>query len=213
MTKKTFQEEKWTGEFGYNYRLRNFSTIKEEDEAYIKRYGVSRTELNKEFLDKLPRAIKILEVGSNIGVQLLFLQKMGFENLYSIEINRETSEISKSITKNINVIQGSALDIPFKDNYFDLTFTCGVLIHIAPANIKEAMKEIHRCSKRYIWGFEHYCPDGYIETIYRGNKNMLWKTDFAKLYFDTFPDLKLAKERKLKYLDNKNIDAMFLLEK
>jgi len=42
---------------------------------------------------------------------------MGFKNLYGVEINKKAIEISKSITKNIYIIQGSALDIPFKDNY------------------------------------------------------------------------------------------------
>ena len=61
-------------------------------------------------------------------------------------------------------------------------------------------------------GFEYYA-DKYTEIEYRGKKNMLWKANFSKLYQNNFKNLKLVKERKLKYRNNKNIDTMFLLKK
>jgi len=110
------------------------------------------------------------------------------------------------------MIQGSVLDIPFKDNYFDLVFTSGLLIHISPSDIKKAIRQIYRCTKKYIWGFEYYA-DNYTEIVYRGKKNMLWKANFPRLYLNFFKDLKLLKGKKLKYLNNKNVDMMFLLKK
>ena len=211
-TKYTVQEKKWSGEFGKKYTLRHVYKPEDLDKLYTKYFGVSRTELNKEFLGKLDRSIKILEVGSNIGNQLVSLQKIGFKNLYGIEINKEAIEISKSVTKDINFVWGSALDIPFKDNYFDLVFTSGVLIHISPSDIKKVIREIHRVTKQYIWGLEYYA-DKYEEVVYRGKKNMLWKTNFPKLYIDLFPNLKLVKEKKVQYLDSENVDKMFLFKK
>jgi len=52
----------------------------------------------------------------------------------------------------VNLIQGSVFDIPFKDKYFDMVFTAGVLIHVSPSDIKKVLKEIYRCSTKYIWG-------------------------------------------------------------
>ncbi len=212
MSKNNLQEEIWAGKFGKEYTKRNFLYTKEVDELYEKLFGLTRTGLNKEFVGGLDRSIKILEVGCNIGAQLVFFQKMGFKNLYGIETNKEAIEFSKAETKGINVIYGSALDLPFKDNYFDLVFTSGVLIHISPSNIGKAMKEIYRCSKKYIWGFEYYA-DKYTEIVYRGNKNILWKTNFPKLYKSYFKKLKLIKEKKIKYLGDENTDVMFLLKK
>ena len=74
---------------------------------------------------------------------------MGFTNLYGIELQGYAVELSKSRTHNINIIQGSAFDIPFKNEYFDLVFTSGLLIHIHPSNIREAMNEIYRCTKKF----------------------------------------------------------------
>jgi len=212
MAKNTEQMKIWMNRFGTEYTKRNTLTIKEINKLYTKNYGVSRTELNKRFLGKLDRSIKILEVGSNIGNQLLCLQKMGFKSLYGIEINSYAVEFSKLKTKNINIIQDSAFDIPFKDHYFDLAFTSGLLIHIAPNDINIVLQEIYRCTKKYIWGFEYYANQ-YTEVIYRGKKSLLWKANFPKLYLDLFNDLELVKELRLKYLENDNIDVMFLLKK
>lgn len=206
------QLERWKGEFGKEYTDRNALTLEQMDELYKRNYGVSRTELNKAFLGDLDRSVKILEVGSNLGNQLLNLQKMGFENLYGIEINNYAVELAKANTKKINIIQGSAFDIPFRDGYFDLVFTSGILIHIAPVDIEKALREIHRCSREYIWGFEYYA-DTYTEVKYKGHDNLLWKTDFANLYLSFFDDLELVKEKRLKYLENENVDTMFLIRK
>ena len=212
MGKFTDQMQQWSSEFGKEYTERNPHTIEVMDGLYKKQFGLSRTELNSTFLDNFDRSIKILEVGSNVGAQLHGLQSIGFENLYGIEIQPYAVEVSKQNTKNINLIQGSALDIPFKDSYFDLVFTSGVLIHINPDDLNIVMGEIYRCTSENIWGFEYYA-DKYTEIPYRGRGNLLWKAPFAKLYLDEFRDLELVKEKRIKYLDNDNVDSMFLIKK
>jgi len=133
-------------------------------------------------------------------------------NLYGIELQQYAIEKAKALTKRINIIHGVADDIPFKDGYFDMVFTSGVLIHISPGNINRVLDEIYRCSREYIWGFEYYADD-YTEVNYRGHESLLWKTNFPKLYLDRFPELELVKEEKFKYLYNDNVDVMFLLRK
>lgn len=212
MQKISKQIIKWKGEFGKEYTDRSALTLNELERMYENNFGLNITKLNSLFIGKLNHSIKILEVGSNIGNQLLLLQKMGFKNLYGIEINDYAVELSKQRTNNINIIQGSAFDIPFKDEYFDLVFTSGLLIHIAPHDINLVLNEIYRCSKEYIWDFEYY-SEKYTEIIYRGKKDLLWKANFSKMYLDLFSDLKLVKEKKLKYLNDNNVDSMFLLKK
>jgi pseudaminic acid biosynthesis-associated methylase len=212
MVKITEQMEKWAGQFGKEYTDRNALSLEEMDALYQRNYGVTRAELNEQFLKGIDRSIRILEVGSNVGNQLLCLQRMGFSNLYGIELQNYAVELSKSRTKRINIIEGSAFDIPYKDGYFDLVFTSGLLIHISPSDIALPMREMHRCTREYIWGFEYYA-DKYTEIPYRGHGNLLWKADFAKLYLDQFEDLELVKEERLKYLDSDNVDSMFLLRK
>lgn len=211
MSTNTEQMSSWMGEFGLDYTNRNPHNIDEMEQAYRNCYDITRTELNNSFVGEMKRNMKILEVGSNTGVQLMLLREMGFMNLYGIEINSYAIECSKANTKGINIIQGSAFDIPFKNGFFDMVFTSGVLIHIHPKDINKALTEMYRCSSKYIWGFEYYA-DTYTEIVYRRHNNLLWKTNFAGLYLDLFDDLELVKELRVKYLQDENEDEMFLIK-
>ena len=208
----TEQIKEWSGAFGKDYTDRNALSLEEMEDLYRKNYGLSRTELNQRFLDGIDRGARILEVGSNIGNQLLCLQRMGFSKLYGIELQSYAVELSKSRTKNINIIQGEASDIPYRDSFFDVVFTSGVLIHISPSSLPNIMKEIHRCTKDYIFGFEYYSEKP-TEIEYRGHRDLLWKASFAEMYLELFDDLTLEKEEKIKYLNSANVDSMFLLGK
>ena len=206
------QLQEWKGAFGREYSDRNAFSVKELDDLYERNFGLSRTELNKKFLNEIKPNDKILEVGSNIGNQLICLQEMGFKSLYGIEPQFYAVERLKKRTEGINIIRGDAFDIPFKNKFFDVVFTSGVLIHINPKDIKKAMYEIYRCSSLYIWGYEYYSED-YKDIMYRGKKGLLWKANFPKMYQDLFPSLKLVKIEYIKYIGNTNVDVMFLLKK
>lgn len=208
----TKQLEKWTGEFGRKYVGRNTFSPAKLDIVYKKQYGITATKLTIDFLGKFDKKIRILEVGSNVGNQLLLLQKLGFKNLYGIEINRYAVEKAKRRLRGIDVICGSAFDIPFKDGFFDLVFTAGVLIHISPKEIRKALSEIYRVSSKYIWGYEYFAPN-YHEISYRGRKNMMWKGDFSSMYTGMFPKCREIKNKFIKYLNSDNIDKFYLIKK
>lgn len=211
---KTRQEEVWSGEFGKEYTDRNLLVPAELDKLYVENYGISRTSLNKEFLDGvLKKGERILEVGCNVGNQLDLLKAMGYSDLWGVELQSYAVEVARKRTGGLNIVLGSAFDLPFKDDLFDMVFTAGVLIHLSPSDINTALDEIHRCARSYIWGFEYYSEKGYEMINYRGKENLLWKTDFPKLFLDRFPDLKLLKKRIIKYANNDNRDVMYLLKK
>ncbi len=211
----TEQMKKWNSEFGREYTKRNPTTAQEMDEVYKNVIaGKTRTELNKQFLSGL-KINSILEVGCNIGTQLLVLSNMGYKNLYGIELQKNAVDIATTNTKgrDINIIKGSAFDIPFKDSFFDLVFTSTLLVHILPNDINIVLDEIYRCSRRYIWGYEYF-SDEYKMINYRGEENLLWKADFARFFEERFKYLKLIKKEVYPRLDNpKNFDIMYLLEK
>src|SRR3989344_1722770 len=209
--KDTTQQQFWTSQFGADYTERNIYSPDELDVFYRKTFGVTATAM----IEAVSRDLNInnvLEVGRNVGNQLRLLQKLGFQNLTGVEIQPYAVERAKQLTHDIDIVEGSAFELPFPDDFFDLVFTAGVLIHVAPADLPTAMTEIHRVSRRYIRGLE-YWSGTHQEIEYRGNKNRLWKGDFADMYSRLFFDLKLLKRKKFKYLENENIDEMFLLEK
>jgi pseudaminic acid biosynthesis-associated methylase len=211
--KQTTQEEVWKTIFGESYNHRNDFDNKALDEVYISDIGISRTEMNEKFIGDLDRDISILEVGCNIGMQLVNLKEMGFKNLYGIELQPHAVELANLRTPGINIIQGTAYDIPFKNEYFDLVFTSRVLIHLNPSEIEKAIKEIVRCSKKYIYGNEYYADELTEIKNYHGQNNIAWKRNFPQLFLDVSPDLKLLKEEKYKYTFNDDLDTTYLFEK
>lgn len=208
----TPQQRFWKGNFSEGYLERNLFTPAELDANYRSKFGVTRRAMNTEFLESLPKDIRILEVGANFGMQLEMLQRMGFTNLYGVELNPTVADFGRKRVRGINLIEGNALDLPFKNEYFDLVFTSGVLIHIAPKERAKAMKEIYRCTKKYIWGFKYFAPKSQ-EILYRGNRGRLWKADFPALYKKQFPSLKSLKQKLYRYKGEENEDVMFLFKK
>src|ERR1700678_484628 len=131
---ETTHEREWQGGFGKEYSERNYLTPSELDALYEKRYGVgiTRRAVNLRFLTDVPGDARVLEVGSNLGNQLCMLHEMGFTNLTGIEINSEIARDAQLRLPAARLAEGSALQIPYPDANFDLIFTSGLLIHIAP---------------------------------------------------------------------------------
>lgn len=200
----------WSGEFGRAYTERNEISVEAMEELFRSRLGWTRTELNERFIGGLARRSSILEVGCNVGNQLLCLARMGFTNLTGIELSADAARKAKARGQGVGIVQGSVLELPFPTGSFDLVFTSGVLIHIGPSDIRRALGEIRRCCRGMIWGYEYF-SDRYESILYRGRPDLLWKADFARLYLESFPDLKLLKEERYRYRQDGNVDAMFLL--
>ncbi len=209
---QTAQMRVWQGEFGRAYTDRNTLEMAELDALWSRNYGVSRSAINQMFLEGIPQSASFLEVGCNVGNQLLLLQAQGYTQLTGIELQSYALAGARSRLKGVALEQGSALALPFEDQAFDVVFTSGVLIHIAPDDLPQAMSEIHRCARHYIWGAEYFSSE-LTAVNYRGNDDLLWKMDYARKYLTLFDDLELVKERRFQYLENDNVDTVFLLKK
>lgn len=176
----TKQVQFWQGEFGNEYTERND----------ISRNIVARKKLIDAVLEKSSHVGDILEVGANIGLNLcaLYQRNLTTSVYYGLEPN-DLAAHSKAIP--YYRVNGTAENIEAEDNGFDFVFTSGVLIHIHPDNLKQAISEIYRVSSKYIACIEYF-SDEPIEKAYRGHNGVLFKRDFGSLYMDTFPDLKLV---------------------
>lgn len=209
----TQQTTIWTGAFGAEYTRRNTFDAAGLRGLYLDLYGVDRPDMNRRFLDGFDRGIEILEVGCNIGNQLDCLHAAGFTQLSGIELQAEAAAHARQRLPEADIRVGSAFDLPWPDASFDLVYTSGVLIHIAPADLPKAMAEIHRVSRRWIWGFE-YDEDSFQEIPYRGHDALMWKGPYVRLWRQTFPDLALVREERFAYRGQPaNRDVMYLLEK
>ena len=169
----------WGDEFGKAYTDRNVIDWRTRLPAF------------QQMLDELPIK-RVLEVGCNRGHNLVALAELLGEDteVVGVEPNQYALELARASSVKVAALHGHAFDLPFKDGYFDLVFTAGVLIHIPLADLPTALTEIYRVSKRYILAIEYFAEE---ETVihYRDHDDLLWKRDFLKHYRTQFPDLTL----------------------
>jgi len=204
-------DEIWKGGFGDDYVSRNPFTADEMNELSIKNYGETKKKIYEMAIDNCRHVDNVLQVGCSIGLCLGLMKGIGLDNLYGVDINRKSLNIGKR-QDDVFIIEGNCLDLPFKDRFFDLVFTDGLLIHIHPDMLKQAMSEIYRVSRKYIMGFEYY-SSSFKSLKYRGLDNLLWKGDFCNMYANLFVGLKIIYRKKYEYvIGNGNKDEIFLLQ-
>jgi pseudaminic acid biosynthesis-associated methylase len=181
MNMKVDQLATWQGEFGKEYTDRNVVDWQQRLPAFARM--LEGLELRR-----------VLEVGCNRGHNLRTLAEF-FGNraeVFGVEPNPYALSIARAGAEGYSVVPGNAFDLPFKDGYFDLAFTFGVLIHIAPDTLADAMREIARVSRRYILASEYFAEQD-TEIEYRGRPGLMWKCDFLKHYQEAVPGLALVR--------------------
>lgn len=191
------QLTEWTGDFGAKYTKRNDLSTREMEKQAKWMLGKNYKELFTELIGT-KKIQNLLEVGCNVGKKLEIISNVTNSKLYGIEPQQGAVETVHRRLPNLNVIQGTAYDLPFKDNFFDLVFTSVVLIHIPPKALRLAMREICRVSNKYIMGLE-YWENRPTQAIYHGKNDLLWKTDFPRQYLKYNSRLKLVKEMVVPY--------------
>lgn len=202
---RTEQEAFWAGDFGDAYTDRNEGM----DILALK------IKLFSEIMSHTKDVNSVLEIGSNKGLNLKALKLLRPDlKMEAIEINSKAAEACRKIP-DVNVFNGSAFEYDYSGKKFDMSYTCGVLIHIAPEKLDDVYKILYETSKRYIMVYEYYNPVP-VDVNYRGNEDKLFKRDFAGEIMDKYPDLQLVDYGFTYHRDNNFIfdDAnWFLMEK
>ena len=129
----------------------------------------------------LPHIRSVLEVGCNRGDNLGCFPEAEVEGVEPNEHARLQAQ-----ARGFTVLDAIAQDLPYPDEWFDLVFTAGVLIHIPPPEFDKALAEIHRVSARYVLAVEYHA-DKPTPVTYRGVPEGIWKRYYAAEYMDRFP--------------------------
>lgn len=173
-------EALWGGDFGNDYVERNIAA------------AAPRGPFWNELLDGIQVA-RALEVGCNVGANLTWLAKrLPEDGVYGIDINRKALAHLRTVVPTVNALYSPARTLPFRDAFFDLAFTMGVLIHQPPETLPLVMAEIVRCSRRYVLCGEYFADEP-TEIAYRGQTGALFKRDFGAYYQQLFPELRPIK--------------------
>lgn len=179
-TYKTEQESFWAGEFGDDYIKRNHDS----------KLLASNLHLFAKILSKSSGVSSVLELGANIGLNLVALHDLLPEASFSaVEINKKACEELRNKVW-IDVINKSILEFEAEKKY-DLVFSKGVLIHINPESLEAVYKKLYDYSQKYILIVEYYNPVP-LQIDYRGNSDKLFKRDFCSEIVSLYPDLTIV---------------------
>ena len=138
----------------------------------------------------------LLEVGSNIGLNLWYISEWAKKyskpkELHAVEPFKEAYDVlisQKSLNLN-QAINCSGYELPFAGETVDVVMTHGVLIHVAPENLKRMTDEIVRVARKYVICTEYFSHEP-CEVTYKGKEHLIFKRDFGKWYLDNYPNLK-----------------------
>ena len=181
----THQLRTWQSQFGNDYIGRNLAT-----DSMLR----SRVQMWSRILECTTGAPpeSLLEVGSNIGINLRALRAITPAKFYAVEPNKTALDtlIADKVVPQDQTFHGYGSKIPLPDASVDLVYTSGVLIHVPPEQLDATISEMRRVAKRYVVCVEYF-NDKPVMIPYHGQDNLLFKRDFGGLWMDKFQELRL----------------------
>ena len=161
----------WAGEFGNNYTARN------EMFPYVSRWKFLKS-VCEDYIIK-----SVLEVGCNTGFNLGIIKEhlASPHNIWGCDVNEYNIQQMRLRWPDIQSVYASGFDLPFKDDYFDLVFTSGVLIHQKPSEVESMMQEIIRVSAKYVIAIEYF-EEVFRDVNYRAGKGTAFCGPYGDIY-------------------------------
>lgn len=193
-------ESLWSGSFGDEYSARN------EDA------GTGRQAFWEQLLAEHPVGT-VLEIGCNVGANLRWVAPLVAPGgAYGVDLNQGALSHIRERLPTVNAVTANARNLPFRDSWFDLAFTTGVLIHQPASTLPLVMSEIVRVSRRYVLCGEYHADEP-TEVPYRGETGALFKRDYGRLYRELFPELRQLDQGFLARSDGWDDVTWWLFEK
>jgi pseudaminic acid biosynthesis-associated methylase len=172
-------ERLWSGDFGVAYADRNLIL------------GERRAIFWDRLLEKYPIR-SVLEVGCGQGANLRpIASRLRPADVWGVDLGAVALERARDNAPGVNVVLAGARELPFRDRFVDLAFTCGVLIHQPEESLAKVIDEVVRCSARYVLWIEYFAPRT-EEVPYHGEAGALFRRDYGRIYAELHPELRVV---------------------
>lgn len=169
-------EQLWAGDFGDEYVDRNLQSYDERQTFWSEVLQTTRPG-------------RVLEVGCNVGGNLRHVvNHLDEAAVYGVDVNRKALGELRRRHPGVNAVESPGRELPFRDLWFDLVFTMGVLIHQPESTLPLVMAEMVRTSRRWVLCGEYFA-DSTVEVAYRGHEGALFRRDYGRLFTELFPQL------------------------
>lgn len=166
----------WTGKFGDEYAVRN---LPQEGNILARVHWLLTA-----FDEARPWPESVFEVGCGTGANLAALRRIApSTSRHGCEPNERALGFAiQNAATGIDDTPISGLGT-YPGRGFSLVMTCGVLIHVPPAGLGEALDHIVRMAKYHVLVAEYFAPQE-EEIPYRGEAGALWRRDYGSLLRD-----------------------------
>lgn len=160
------QTDLWKGDFGNAYLSRNQIEYSKRLSFWMRIYG-------------LTQCTSVFELGCNRGHNLMALRCCGVPMVSGIDVNEQAVSEARDQSLIVGVADHTIIgELSVK---FDLTMSVGVLIHLAPDEVRKAMQALINASNRYVLAVE-YDAWHEEEIVYRGLHQALWRRPYGEMY-------------------------------
>lgn len=149
-------------------------------------YYKTKMKLKKSFIKLVIKYSKngkpVLECGCGTGKTSIYLSKLGLKT-YAMDMEKamiiQTKNLSKKICplNQVKVIHGNINNIPYKNKYFSVTHSSGVLEHYSDDEIIQMINEQLRVSDYCIFSV----PTTYFEKKMLGNERFMKRKEWEKI--------------------------------
>jgi hypothetical protein len=184
----TKQEKFWSGRKGTNYSWFFRRNPEQLDAHWMEQWGVKRSDVVKRFMAGIPKDSFILETGCNVGNQLELLNSLGYRDLMGIEINPWAAGYATCRGFNVFVANIRKIDLPV--NMSDMVYHCAVVSHLTRELVDDALREIGRLSKKWVFGTE-YCGTK------DNHADFCWCDDYKARFLAVNPDFEMVRSELL----------------
>lgn len=148
-------------------------------------YFKTKMKLKQPFLRQVIKYAKdkpILECGCGTGKATVYLASKGIKS-YGMDLEeamvKQTKELSKKVCKDnpVKTVQGDIRNIPFKDKFFSVTHSSGVLEHYSDEEIIELINEQLRVSDICVFSV----PTKYFDKKMLGNERFMTRKEWISI--------------------------------
>ncbi len=99
-----------------------------------------------EFFEEIPKDVRILDLGCAIGLGMKYLESLGYENVYGIDLDERKIRYANEIGGIQNIMLGDIADFDFADMpRFDVIYSSHCLEHAY--NVEDAVKGMRNIAK------------------------------------------------------------------
>lgn len=163
--------------------------LESEGDAWFKRNVEVLTSLESDFVFEVLKTAKlkprnVLEIGCSNGWRLNMISKLGADRCCGVEPGEAAVEDGNARYKGLELVVGTADDLPFNDDSFDLVIIGCCLYLCDPSQLFKISSEVDRVlqDRGFIVLVDFCPPTPYSNRYSHYNGIKAYKMDYSKLF-------------------------------